>query len=134
MHPIGGDLLASLTSTFDRKLKSLLSATTVEAVTDATTATETKSSDMIQEPSKPPQEKETAESDGEDKSSPVSAREDAEMSKSRLLEASAITSVERKSVQPAVTFTPTSTALFRDPSLHRRKSAPVDQQGQKHVC
>jgi hypothetical protein len=34
-------------------------------------------------------------------------------------------------IQPAATFTTTATTVFRDPSLHRRKSVSVDCQGQK---
>lgn len=151
MQLTGSDLLVSLTSTFDRKLKSLLSATTttttatattataatlitVEAVTDAATTTEVKASNMTQELSKLPQEKETAESNGGDKAS-VSAVANSEISTNSLLEASTVTStnIERKSIQPAATFTTTATALFRDPSLHRRKSVSVDCQEQKHV-
>jgi hypothetical protein len=37
------------------------------------------------------------------------------------------------SVQPAVVSAATYTALFRDPSLHRGTSTPVDYQGQKDV-
>jgi hypothetical protein len=129
----------SLTSTFDRKLKSLLSATTaaaaVEAVTDTTPATETKASNVLQEHSKLPQEHEIEEISGDYESLPVRAGGSTEMSKNNLLETSAVscTSDEYISVQPAVTFTTTCTALFRDPSLHRRKSTPVDYQGQKDV-
>ncbi|KDR20991.1 Rho GTPase-activating protein 21 [Zootermopsis nevadensis] len=141
----GSDLLVSLTSTFDRKLKSLLSATTaaaattttlttaVEAVTDATTATEIKASNRTQEPSKLPQEKENAASSSDDKSS-VSAVGSSEISISSLLEASTVTSTntERISIQPAGAFTTTATTIFRDPSLHRRKSASAACKGQKH--
>ncbi|PNF34874.1 hypothetical protein B7P43_G03117, partial [Cryptotermes secundus] len=125
----GSDLLVSLTSTFDQKLKSLLSgttttaaaATTVGAATDTTPATET---NISLEHSKLLQENEIEENGGNDKSLPVSAGGSSEMSKNNLLETSAIicTNEESISVQPTVTFTPTYTALFRDPSLHRRKS------------
>ncbi|XP_033607133.1 uncharacterized protein LOC111863876 isoform X5 [Cryptotermes secundus] len=134
----GSDLLVSLTSTFDQKLKSLLSgttttaaaATTVGAATDTTPATET---NISLEHSKLLQENEIEENGGNDKSLPVSAGGSSEMSKNNLLETSAIicTNEESISVQPTVTFTPTYTALFRDPSLHRRKSTPDDYQGQK---
>lgn len=126
----------SLTSTFDQKLKSLLSGTTaaatVEAVTDTTPATET---NISQEHSKLPQENEIEGSGGNDKSLPVSAGGSSEMSKNNLLETSAVicTNDESISVQPAVTFTTTCRAVFRDPSLHRRKSTPGDYQGQKGV-
>lgn len=138
MQPIGSDLLVSLTSTFDQKLKSLLSGTTaattttVEAATNTTPATET---NISQEHSKLLQENEIEESGGNDKSLPVTAGGSSEMSKNNLLETSAIicTNEESISVQPTVTFTPTYTALFRDPSLHRRKSTPDDYQGQKDV-
>ena len=129
----GSDLLVSLTSTFDRKLRSLLSATTTtttaEAVTDATTVTET-----TQELSKLPQEKGTAENyDAE--SFPTSAGESADTPENSQLETSAVKSsdVERVPVRPAAVFTSTCTALFRDPSLHRRARTSVDHQGQKHV-
>ncbi|KAJ9597846.1 hypothetical protein L9F63_011288, partial [Diploptera punctata] len=84
----GSDLLASLTSTFDRKLKSLLSATstTVEAESDKFP----QSSSKVEDVGKLPSEK-----------------------------------------AKVVAATTTSTALFRDPSLHRRRSASVDPEGQR---
>ena len=130
LYSTGSDLLASLTSTFDRKLKSLLSTTaTAEAVTDATTVTET-----TQELSKLPQEKGTADN-YDAKSLPVSAGESADTPESSQLGPSAVkcSNVEKISVQPAAVFTPTCTALFRDPSLHRRASTSVDHQGRKDV-
>jgi hypothetical protein len=126
----GSDLLASLTSTFDRKLKSLLSTTsTAEAVTHATTVTET-----TQELSKLPQEKGTAEN-YDSKSSPMSAGESADTPESSQLETSAVkfSNVARVPVRPTAVYTPTCTALFRDPSLHRKASTSDDHQGQKHV-
>jgi hypothetical protein len=127
----------SLTSTFDQKLKSLLSATTVaaatvEAVADATPTTETKASNMSQKHSKLPKGNEIEENS--DKSLPVSAGGHSEMS--RNLETSEVgctNDESMSSVQPAVAFTATCTTLFRDPSLHRGKSSPVDCQGQKDV-
>jgi hypothetical protein len=120
----------SLTSTFDRKLRSLLSTTTAtaEAVTDATTVTET-----TQELSKLPQEKGTAENHNA-KSLPMGAGESADTPESSQLETSAVkfSDVERVPVRPAAVFTSTCTALFRDPSLHRRARTSVDHQGQKH--
>jgi len=125
----GSDLLVSLTSTFDRKLRSLLSTTTAtaEGVTDATTVTET-----TQELSKLPQEKGTAEN-YDAKSLPTGAGESAHTPESSQLETSAVkcSDVERVPVRPAVAFTSTCTA-FRDPSLHRRARPSVDHQGQKH--
>jgi hypothetical protein len=128
LYPTGSDLLASLTSTFDRKLKSLLSTTTTaEAVTDAATANET-----TQGFSKLPQEKGSAENDA--KPLPVSAGGSADMPKNSQLDTSVkLGNINRISVQPAAALTTTCTALFRDPSLHRRTSISVDRQGQKHV-
>jgi hypothetical protein len=131
LHSTGSDLLLSLTSTFDRKLRSLLSTTTTtaEAVTDATTITET-----TQELSKLPQEKATAENYGAE-SLPMSAGEGADTPESSQLETSAVkfSDAGRVPVRPAAVFTSTCTALFRDPSLHRRVRNSVDHQGQKHV-
>jgi len=130
-YSIGSDLLVSLTSTFDRKLRSLLSTTTAtaEAVTDETTVTET-----TQELSKLPQQKGTAEN-YDAKSLPMGAGESVDMPESSQLETSAVkfSDVERVPVWPAAVFTSTCTALFRDPSLHRRARTSVDHQGQKHV-
>jgi hypothetical protein len=133
----------SLTSTFDQKLKSLLSATTVattaaavEAVTDTTPTTETKASNMSQERSKLPQENETEESSDSDKLLPVSAGRNSEMSRNNLLETSVVRCTSGESIsslQPAVAFTATCMTLFRDPSLHRGKRTPVDYHGQKDV-
>jgi hypothetical protein len=126
----GSDLLASLTSTFDRKLKSLLSTmATAEAVTDATTVTET-----TQGLGKLPQEKGNAENH-DAKPSPTSAGESAKIPQSSQLETSAVkfSDVDRVPVRPAAVLKPTSTALFRDPSLHRRANSSVEHQGQKHV-
>ena len=130
LYSTGSDLLASLTSTFDRKLRSLLSTatTTAEAVTD-TTATGT-----TQELSKLPQEKGTVEI-YDAKSLPMSAGESADTPESSQLQTSPVKfrDVERVPVRPAAVFTSTCTALFRDPSLHRRARISVDHQGQKHV-
>lgn len=124
LYPTGSDLLASLTSTFDRKLKSLLSTTTTA---EAATANET-----TQEYSKLPQEKGNAENDA--KSLPVSAGGSADMPKNSQPDTSVkFGSINRISVQPAGALTTTGTALFRDPSLHRRTSISADRQGQKHV-
>ncbi|XP_069677566.1 uncharacterized protein RhoGAP19D isoform X4 [Periplaneta americana] len=124
----GSDLLASLTSTFDRKLKSLLSVTTttVEAVTDATTATDTKTDNATVEPSK--QEKRTPDSEGEEKLLAASAKSCTEANASE----AATSNAEKSTTSPVAKVTSTSSALFRDPSLHRRKSSSVDNQGQKH--
>ena len=127
----GSDLLVSLTSTFDRKLRSLLSTTTTtaEAVSDATTVTET-----TKELSKLPQEKGTAENHDAE-SLPVSAGESADTPGSSQLETSAVkfSDIERVPVRPAAVFTSTCTAVFRDPSLHRRVRTSIDHQGQKYV-
>jgi hypothetical protein len=134
--PIGSDLLASLTSTFDQKLKSLLSATTVEAVANATPTTETEAGDTSQEHSTLPQENDVeGRSDG-NVTLPVSAGGNSDMSRNNLLETSEVRCTNDESVlsvQPAVAFTAACTTLFRDPSLHRGKSAPVDCQGKKDV-
>jgi hypothetical protein len=124
LHSTGSDLLASLTSTFDRKLKSLLSTmATAEAVTETT-----------QELSKLPQEKGTAENH-DTKLSPTCAGKSANMPESSRLETSTkkCSDVDRVPVRPAAVFKHASTALFRDPSLHRRANTSVDNQGQKHV-
>jgi hypothetical protein len=102
---------------------------TAEAVTDTTTVTET-----TQERSKLPQEKGTAENH-DTKLSPTSAGESANMPESSRLETSTakLSNVDGVPVRPAAVFQHTSTALFRDPSLHRRANTSVDHQGQKHV-
>ncbi|PSN52317.1 hypothetical protein C0J52_08535 [Blattella germanica] len=118
----GSDLLASLTSTFDRKLKSLLSATTttVEAVTDA-----------------PPEEKTTITRSSTQESSDKLPEKNNNVGTDDKLIATIVSAevpevasatLEKASAKPSTT---TSAALFRDPSLHRRKSAAVDLHGQK---
>ena len=128
----GSDLLASLTSPFDRKLKSLLSATntTVEAVTDASaeeklispsiTRSSTQESDKITQKSNKLEET--------DKLLLCSSN-----GKKEVPQSSKTASSQAERVIVRSTTTATSTALFRDPSLHRRRSASVDPEGQRKV-